>query len=573
MRILVERDVPMTTRDGVVLRADAYRRDDDGKYPAILVRTPYDKRLGTANDMLRAVDYAEYGYVVVIQDVRGRFASEGEFGGLHEGTDGYDAVEWVSGQPWCDGRVAMAGGSALGAAQFQAAMTQPPSLKAIAPAIVASSAAGAQFSGGALNLDRAISLFPAMAVDALARLEAEGKATTEMYLAVERARFDIEALYTYLPLKDLAKLLPGELGQRFPTMGALSPDGAPWNLIPRSWLWGRITVPALHIGGWHDQNADGTLTNWAAMRAEGGSAKARKSQHLLMGPWTHGAVLSPMVGGLHFGPEAQGALGIVTGYQLRFFDKYIRDMDVDLPPVRYFVMTENRWHNAEDWPLAGTDWQRFYLHSAGRANTVTGDGWLGREEPTAEPADLYVYDPRFPVPSIGGRNLGAGRLVSGPFDQSPIERRPDILVYSTPPLTEDMEVTGPLKLHLFALTSARDTDFVAKLTDVYPDGRSINVAEGIIRARFWRSLSNAELLEPGEVREYVIDLAGTSNLFRRGHRLRLDVTSSNFPRFDRNLNTGHPVGEDAEGIPAVQTILHERGRASYIDLPVIPSKR
>jgi putative CocE/NonD family hydrolase len=289
-----------------------------------------------------------------------------------------------------------------------------------------------------------------------------------------------------------------------------------------------------------------------------------------MGPWPHGLTFSDMVGGLHFGFNARGALGQVVEYYLRFYDKYVKEMEVDLPVVRYFVMTENQWHEAPAWPLPETDWQRFYLRSAGRANSSAGDGFLSRESPGLEPADIFVYDPRFPVPTTGGRNL---RLLNGPQDQSHIEARHDILVYSSPPLEDDLEVSGPLRLHLFASSSARDTDFVAKLVDVYPDGRSFNVAEGIVRARFWKSSDQPDLLTSGEVREYIIDLAASSNLFLKGHRLRLDVTSSNFPRFDRNLNTGNPIGTEKAGVPALQTILHETGQASYIDLPVIPRQK
>jgi hypothetical protein len=351
-----------------------------------------------------------------------------------------------------------------------------------------------------------------------------------------------------------------------------SPDDPLWQNQPGEWTWETVKVPGLHIGGWYDLFTEGTINNWESMRAKGGSARAKEGQHLLMGPWAHGTLLPSIVGGMHFGPSASGAPGQIVEHHLHFFDRYLKDMDIALPVVRYFVMGANRWRSAETWPLPETEWQRFYLRSKGRANTAAGDGWLSREEPSSEPPDVFTYDPRFPVPTVGGRNLGAGRLVLGPFDQTRIEQRHDVLVYSTPPLEQDLEVTGPLKLHLFAATSARDTDFVAKLTDVLPDGQSINVAEGIIRARFWKSGQQADLVNPGEIREYVIDLAAASNVFKKGHRIRLDVTSSNFPAFDRNMNTGQPIGTDKAGIPAVQTVLHETGHASYIDLPVIPAK-
>jgi hypothetical protein len=242
-----------------------------------------------------------------------------------------------------------------------------------------------------------------------------------------------------------------------------------------------------------------------------------------------------------------------------------------MAPVRYFVMGLNRWRNADAWPLPQTEWQRFFLHSKGRSNTAAGDGLLSRDTPGAEPADVYIYDPRFPVPTVGGRILPTGSLIPGPFDQSRIEKRNDVLCYTTPELKEEIEVTGPLLLHLFASTSAQDTDFTAKLIDVYPDGSAYNVAEGCIRARFRKSVLRPEPVDPGEVYEYMIDLAVTSIVFGRGHRIRIDVSSSNFPRLDRNMNTGNPFGEDAEGVPAVQTIYHRSDYASYIDMPVIPA--
>jgi putative CocE/NonD family hydrolase len=248
-------------------------------------------------------------------------------------------------------------------------------------------------------------------------------------------------------------------------------------------------------------------------------------------------------------------------------------MEVDLPTVRYFVMGQNVWRNADTWPLPETRWQRYFLHSKGHANTSAGDGLLSREEPGQETTDVFFYDPHNPVPTIGCRGeVMLYRVPPGVQEQSPNEKRQDVLCYTTPELKEDLEVTGPLELHIFAATSARDTDFVAKLVDVWPDGRSYNVTpDGIIRARYRKSLFNPELVTPGEVNEYVINLEAISQLFRRGHRIRLNITSSDFPEFDRNMNTGNPIGEDARGITAKQTIFHSREYPSYIDLPVIPN--
>jgi putative CocE/NonD family hydrolase len=244
------------------------------------------------------------------------------------------------------------------------------------------------------------------------------------------------------------------------------------------------------------------------------------------------------------------------------------DMDVKLPVIKYFVMGMNRWKTAEDWPLPRTEWTRFFLHSRGNANSLNGDGLLNRDEPVSESPDMFLYNPEFPVPTNGGHFTPA-ILPPGPLDQSPIERGNDVLCYTTAELEKDMEVTGPIELHLFAATSTRDTDFTAKLVNVYPDGRAYNVADGVIRARYRKSISQPEPVSPGEVNEYVINMRNSSCLFRKGHRIRIDVSSSDFPRWDRNMNTSNAIGEDTEGIPAMQTVYHETGCASYIDLPVI----
>lgn len=246
-------------------------------------------------------------------------------------------------------------------------------------------------------------------------------------------------------------------------------------------------------------------------------------------------------------------------------------MDINIPAVRYFVMGRNIWQDAATWPLPQIQWQRFFLHSKGQANTSGGDGGLSRNEPGSEPADTFLYNPHFPVRTTGC--AGHSRLLRfapAPQEQSPVERRDDVLCYTTPELKEDIEVTGPLELHLFAATSARDTDFTAKLVDVYPDGYAYNVVcDGVIRARYRKSPFKPELVTPGEVNEYIIKLETVSQLFRKGHRIRLDVSSSSFPEYDRNLNTGNPPGEDAQGITARQSIFHESKYSSYIDLPVV----
>jgi putative CocE/NonD family hydrolase len=572
--IRMDRDVPMAMRDGTVLRADIYRPEDNDRHPAILVRTPYNKLLSGNSDFLNFVDAAHAGYAVAIQDIRGRFASEGEWRQdamfMREGVDGYDSVEWIAGQPWCDGNVGMAGGSYLAALQWVTAMENPPHLKAIAPWIGASSTLEEQsLTGGATALYMMVSWVPTMAVDVADRMEKSGRDVADMRLAIAHALSNPSEVYSYLPLKEvpLAQFegIREMWGRRLNT-------AADRELAERARRkYDRVTVPCFHVSGWYDIFTWATFHNFGMMREQGGSDLAREGQHVLMGPWIHGGRLLAFWGGLHFGASAGVPAAQVSEQSLAFFDKYLRGMDIHIPAVRYFVMGRNRWQNADTWPLPQTRWQRFYLHSMGGANTAQGDGVLSPNEPDAEPNDMFVYNPLRPVPTVGGRFLPMAGLVPGPLDQSHIERRQDILCYTTAELEEDVEVTGPLEMHLFAATSARDTDFTAKLVDVYPDGRAYNIAEGIKRARGRESVFNPEPVNPGEIIEYTINLGDSSQLFRKGHRVRIDISSSNFPMYDRNMNTANPIGEDAEGVPAMQTIYHQRGYASYVDLPVIPT--
>ncbi len=329
----------------------------------------------------------------------------------------------------------------------------------------------------------------------------------------------------------------------------------------------------MQAGGWYDNFIGDMARTFAGLREKAGSAAARQGQYLFLGPWTHGVRLGSQVGEVNFGRQASGLGAMSTLRHLAFFDKYLRGVErAELAAVRYFVMGANEWRNAETWPLPGTARQRFYFHSEGRANTAQGDGRLSRDEPGAEAPDTYVYDPASPVRSRGGRiNPDLGEP-AGPLDQSVVERRADVVCYSSDELDADMEITGSIELQLFAASSGRDTDFMVRLVDVYPDGRAINIAEGCIRARYRSGVLAPQLLAPGEPYPLRIDMGVTSHLFRRGHRLRVHVTSSDFPRFDRNMNTGNPIGEDAIGIPAQQTIFHRAGLASYIDLPVIAGR-
>ncbi len=566
--IYIDHDVPMDMRDGVKLWADIYR-PADGKCPTILMRTPYGKHDKKPPELL---EYVDAGYAVASQDIRGRYASDGEWNRANmpavESVDGYDSVEWIAAQPWCDGSVGMMGISYLSGLQWFAAMEQPPHLKAIAPGMGGMRTIGIGMapvrSGGAVSLAVALSRIPLNGHDVLDRLERQGQDVTVARQALEWAAANSEEALNYLPLKDLPHLA-------LPALRALWELGirtVPEQELAKRCRYERVQVPCFHHAGWYDVLEYSQFDSFIEMRRRGGTPRAREGQYILVGPWAHGSMLTTALGGINFGRQALPEPSLAQRH-IAFFDRYLRDRSVDIPRVTYFMMGQNCWRTAETWPLPHTEWQRMYLHSQGHANSAAGDGMLSRDEPQDEAPDRYVYNPLRPVPSVGGRITGD--LIAGPLDQVTVERRNDVLCYTTPELEKDVEVTGLLELHLFAATSARDTDFTAKLVDVYPDGRAYNLVEGILRASGRNSTAAPEPVTPGGVNEYVITLGDTSNLFRRGHRIRLDVSSSNFPLYDRNMNTGNPIGEDATGIPALQSIFHQTGCASYIDLPVIQS--
>ena len=562
-------DVPIEMRDGVVLRADICRPADDCQHPAILYRSYAKGRMNTLR-----YELVDAGYAFVSSDLRGRGASEGEWNPAKnfvvEGLDGYDTVEWIANQKWCDGNVGMFGVSHATCFQWMTAIEQPPHLKAIAPW---TGDFNEMFvpprTGGALSLLTTLLWLPNEAADAVNRLERQGQDVTEMRRVLDWARANPDEVAYFLPFKDVPLVKFGRLRQLLE-----------WRLHPISQLelerhrqYERVQVPCFSECGWYDGAAWLEFENFSNMRKRGGSERARHGQHIIAGPWPHQATFQASLGDMYFGPTADTAGSGIHRFQIAFYDRYVRGKDVALPVVRYFVMGENQWRTADAWPLPQTEWQRFYLHSQGRAITVAGDGVLSRIEPASEPPALFVYNPLRPVPTVGGPLIGALQgpgYVPGPIEQSHIEKRDDVLCYTTPELRQDLEVTGPLQLHLFAATSACDTDFAAKLVHVYPDGRAYNLAEGLFRASGRKFGDRPEFVTPGQVNEYVITLGHTSQFFRKGSQIRIDVTSSNFPQFDRNMNTGHLIGEDTQGIPAMQTIYHEPGFASYMDLPVMP---
>jgi putative CocE/NonD family hydrolase len=347
-------------------------------------------------------------------------------------------------------------------------------------------------------------------------------------------------------------------------------DDQYWAEINVERLWGEIAVPALNMGGWFDLYAKESFDNFNGLRLHGRTPEARQSK-LIVGPWPHRLSTCTRTGDIDFG---DGSLVDLESLELRWFDYWLKGIEngiVEEPPLRLFIMGANQWRDEHEWPLARTDWQRWYLHSGGGANTLRGDGRLTKEPSQDEPPDQYVYDPRYPVQTIGGNTCCSPEIVAwGPYDQRPVEMRSDVLCYTSEPLTNDLEVTGPIRAVIYAASDAPDTDWTAKLVDVSPTGYAMNLCDGIIRARYCESFTEPTLIEPGVTYKYEIEIGVTGNVFLKGHSIRLEISSSNFPRFDRNPNTGHAFGQDTEMRPASQSVYHSRESPSHIVLPVIP---
>lgn len=566
--IIVERDVAVPMRDGIVLSADVYRPAEGGPHPVLLARTPYDRSLtagaGVMPDPLHAT---AAGYVFVISDTRGRYGSGGDFMPfLHEASDGYDTVEWAAMQAWSNGAVGMIGASYLGYAQWMAAAAVPPHLRAIAPVVATSDLHDAWIGeGGAMSQWFNVSwLLSSLAPDTVAR-QAPGDAARAARLT--RAIDDLGAHLPAFPGHVDPALDDAFVGEIYRSWLAHPLRDTFWrDLSPREAL-SRIRVPTFNVGGWYDVFLGGSLENAVGMRASGATAASRAGTRLVVGPWRHAIPsLADPAGDVSFGLDSTGAGIDIPGIQLQFFDRWLKGIEPvpgDDPPVRLFIMGEARWRHETEWPLARAVATDYYLRA---------DRALGLERPRAdEPPDTFTADPNDPVPTLGG-NLCCWQLVHAPgaFDQRPIEARDDVLVYSSEALRADLEVTGPLVAHVFVSSTAADFDVTVKLVDVEPDGFARNVAEGIRRARYREGMDREVPLPPGAVAEIDVDLLATANMFLAGHRIRVEVAASNWPRFDRNPQTGGVIAETTELRPARQTIFHDHDRPSRIVLPIVP---
>jgi uncharacterized protein len=553
-------------RDGVSLRADVYWPDAEGPFPVLMTRTPYNKDGGENMDV--ALRGAQRGFIMVNMDVRGRFASPGEWYPFkYEINDGYDSVEWAAKLPKSDGKVGMWGGSYDGATQFLAALANPPHLAGIFPMCTASNYyKDWAYQDGALQQYFAESWATQLAADQIDDQIASG--TNPMQFI------------NTLPLSDYTPLaVPAHEGHA--GLAAIDAWYLDWishssyDGYWRQWAidadYSRIKVPVYQMGGWYDLFLYGTLANYAGVKQHAGTESARNAERLLIVPGGH-AGWGGNVGAVNFAPE-----GYVDyyGVMMDWYDSILRGEAngvAEEKPVRYFVMGKNVWAEADSWPPAGASETRYYLGSDGKANSSSGDGALsmGAASSPRSASDEFVEDPTNPVPTLGGQLCcDARHLAVGVQDQRPDEARSDVLVYSTPPLAHDLEVTGPVHAELYLSSSARDTDFVAMLTDVAPDGVSHNIADGIVRMRYRDSLEHAEFIKPGKIYKVDVDLWATSNVFLAGHRLRLDIAGSNFPRFDRNLNTQESPETGAQTTKATNRVYHDATHPSALILPVM----
>jgi len=578
-KVIRERNVMVPMRDGTRLATDVFRPDAPGRFPVLVNRGPYGKDDYVASPDHSVWFFSAHGYVVLSQDCRARFESEGEqYNPLfQEVNDGYDTVEWAARQPWSNGRVGTTGQSYLGATQYTLATNNPlpAPLQTLAPVSASSDfhQSWVYHTGGAMEWGWMVPYAIHKGRNTLERLGRHDLLAQLDQYVLEPGNFGRplkEEWYRHLPLRDWIHRLQ-ETAPYFGEYFDNEVDGPYWWRVNLLRNLAGIKVPLFHITSWYDIFLEGALNSYQAIREHGGSQLARDNQRLLVGPWAHirpyTRPTSGDTGDIDFGPEARIEL---HDHLLRWFDYWLKDQDNGVlgePPVYLFVMGENRWRYENEWPLARTHYLRYYLHADGPANSRSGAGTLSTVLPGDEPADTYVYDPNDPVPTLRGNTL---MLPHGVADQRSVEDRQDVLVYTSEPLARDLELTGPITARLFAASSARDTDFTAKLVDVRPDGFAHNLQDGIVRARYRDSAERASFITPGRIYEYTIDLWATSHVLKAGHQLRVEISSSNFPRFDRNPNTGARLGVDTRLETAQQTVHHSAAHPSHIVLPVIP---
>jgi hypothetical protein len=550
--VRAETGIMVRMRDGVRLSTDLFFPvGAEGKLPVILWRSVYGKE-GAFEREAVLPELVKRGYVVATQATRGRGGSEGSFiPSVGDRNDGFDTVAWLASQPWSNQKVGTSGCSSLGEAQLLLAVTQPPHLVTVVPMSAASGynvhvRPWMSFDGGAFEL-----------------------AQTAGWFSGDPGRVN----HATLPVVDVLKKagLPPSGYEKF---ASSNPEGEYFQRL--EWLRSGelIDVPALFFDSWYDYGPAETLELVSALRKAAASASARNNQFAIISPGTHCSYMTPAARTVAGERDLGHASLDVLDLQLRWYDYWMKGIQngvTEQPPIRYYLMGKNEWRGAEAWPLPGTRFTRLYLASNGQANSRMGDGRLSFDtRASGAPSDTFVYDPSDPVPSLGGHTCCTGKnSEAGGYDQSNIEMRRDVLVYTSEVLDDGLEITGPLEVFLHVSSSAPDTDFTAKLVDVYPDGRAFNIQEGALRMRYRDGFDKNLRMRPGEVYPIRLNLHATSNYFGPGHRFRLEVSSSNFPRWDRNLNTGGNNFDESKGVAARNTVFHSIEHPSYVVLPVV----
>ena len=578
-KVTVEKNVMIPTRDGLRLATDLYKPRKDGKFPVVLCRLPYGKDL--LGEMGRL--FAQRGYIFIIQDCRATFHSEGEVfvPFVTDEADGRDTIKWISEQPWFNGSLAMWGASYFGYTQWVIADNNPY-LKCFHPQITTPNLYQSIFSGGAFLYS--------MVTGWSQSVGKQHSASALGIVANKKPKLKKdEGLYN-MPLQPDLKYSFEELGrmsvEELSVVLGLAPKDAPNRPYPDAVekmislfsypafayhqpafnyydRYKNVKAPAYLISGWYDIFLEAQLQDFVQMKKLA-PEPARTGTRLVVGPWGHADLGYPEAG-----KDARTMELFRKMFDIEWYDywvKGVRNKTADMPPLKIYVMGKNIWREENEWPLARTRFTDFYLHSQGRANSAAGDGKISTDAPAFESTDEFTYDPLDPVPSMGGNNL---TIEGGAMDQKEVEKRKDVLVFTSEPLDQELEITGPIRMILFAASSATDTDFTAKLCVLKPNGQSLNLADGIIRARYRKGYDQPELLKPGEVVEYEINMWATSYAFQPGERIRVQISSSNFPRFDRNSNCGGGGGEGCVK-KAYQTIYHDQKHPSRLVLPVIP---
>jgi len=542
-------------RDGVILRANVFRPDAPGSFPGLLMRTPYGKPDGGFQRYVRA------GYAVAAQDSRGRYASDGEHVPFTiedngEAEDGYDSVEWLAAQPWCNGKVGTTGASYNGYMQWKLAKLRPPHLIAMSARSIPLELTEVDWPG-AFKPARRVHWWRTTIGPDLRRRHGLPKPHTpaearEIWHEIEHAHW-----LGLMPWMEITRYLPPGLAE-YAEDWLLNPSRRAWKFEE---IHHEVEVPNLDFSGWYD-HCNGSIGHLPGMQRNGATPIAREQTKLIAGPWNHPKIGSREQGDIDFGPEAQVDQDDII---IRWFDHWLKGIDngVDRePPLRYFIMGSNRWKSAATWPPEGSSETVLFLHSDGQANRVDAAGGLSPAPPEDEAEDTYQYDPRDPAPTLWDQYL-----FTVPPDRRRLENRDDILYYRSEPLEKEIETVGHPEAVLYASSSAPDTDFFVRLVDEHPDGPALEICYGIVRARHRNSLDREELLTPGEVTEFRIRLGATACRFLPGHRIRLEITSSDFPNHDRNHNTGRNDLEDTELAVARQQMFHSREFPSKLILP------